>query len=57
MDMGEHVISDAQIHKSVMAAYKAGEKASADGAPQKQAKVTGVYLNLDRNSSYDEYDV
>ena len=50
MDMGEHVITDAQIHKSVKAAHKAGEKASADGAAEKQAKVTGVYLSLDRNS-------
>ena len=48
--MGEGVITDAQINKTVIAVHNAADNAAVDGDEGKKAKVMGVLLLLDTAS-------
>ena len=50
VDLGEGVITDAQINKTVIAVHNAADNAAVDGDEGKKAKVMGVHLLLEAAS-------
>ena len=50
IDLGDGVITDAQINKTVIAAHSAADNAAVDGDEGKKAKVVGVHLHLETAS-------